>query len=181
MNFKRIRITESIFAVLFIGLAILTWAFPGRALESLAVFYGAAALLSGLVDLLLYLWTRQKSPWFAVGTLLPATISVIAGILLVSWPQAAAKALAIVFAIGFIAHSIAKLSGLSALRRYVHRPAYYLSLIMNLSGLGLGIVLLFSPYLSALLLNTFIGLALLALGLSSLRLALENWLEPGPF
>ncbi|NJP41614.1 hypothetical protein HCH52_11230 [Oscillospiraceae bacterium HV4-5-C5C] len=181
MNFKHVRITESAFAVLFIGLAVLTWIFPGRALETLAVFYGIAALLSGLVDLLLYLWTRQKSPWFAVGTLLPATISVLAGILLVIWPKAAAEALAIVFAIGFIAHSIAKLSGLSALRRYVSRPTYYLSLTMDCLGLGLGIVLLFSPYLSALLLNAFIGLALLALGISSLRLALEKWLEPGPF
>ena len=81
-------------------------------------------------------------------------------------------AIAILFPIWFIAHCLSRLSHLSLIRLTVGDAYYYFTLVINILGLVLGILMLFNPFAAMLSVSWIIGIYLILLGMDSLMLAI---------
>ena len=85
--------------------------------------------------------------------LISGILSVMCGIMLIANPNIGKWALTILMPIWFIAHSIAGLTRSNFIRLVGNAVYYYLSLILNVLGLIIGIIMIFSPAMSFLTLR----------------------------
>ena len=101
-------------------------------------------------------------------------LSVVAGLLVMVYPSAAAWALTIFFPLWFIMHCISRLTHLGIIRYVAGSGYYYFSLILNIIGLVLGFLMLLQPALAFLSMGFVIGAYLILLGIDSLVLAFSD-------
>ncbi len=76
-----------------------------------------------------------------------------------------AFAVAILFPIWFIAHCVGQLTNIGFIRLCGSETQYWVTLIVNVLGLVLGIMLLFNPFASAVSMVYIAGLYLLFVGI----------------
>lgn len=162
---------ELVLGVLLVIVGIYSFIRPLASLEAFVIVYGAIALFTGLVDISLYFGLEVKNSISAV-TLVGGILSVIVGFMILFWPNAGVWVMTILFPIWFIAHCIARLSNLGMLREYSGNGSYYISMFINILGILLGVLILFSPIASALSIAYLIGLYLMLLGIGSVCLAI---------
>lgn len=121
---------------------------PGSLLSGLIILYGILALFTGIEDILIYVRLSRFTGFGPLLSLISGILSVMCGIMLIANPDAGKWALLILFPIWFIARCIAGLTR-TGLIRLIGDPLYYcFSLILNILGLVLGFVMIFSPALS---------------------------------
>ena len=112
-------------------------------------------------------------------SLISGALSVMAGVMLLVYPNAGKWVLSLLFPLWFIAHCISRLSHGHMVRFVAGSAAYWFSLIINSLGLALGFLMLIKPYYSLLSITFMIGVYLILLGLDSLGEAFsrmgENW------
>lgn len=83
-------------------------------------------------------------------SLIAGILSVMCGIMLLANPNVGKWALTILMPIWFIAHCISGLTRVNLVRLIGNSFYYYFSLLLNILGLILGFMMLFSPMLSFL-------------------------------
>ena len=129
---------ELIIGVLLIALGVSTFARPEGLLTGVVVIYGIFAIFTGIEDILIY--ARVSRKW----------------------------ALSILFPMWFIAHCVSQLARIGMARiagRYFY---YYFSLITNIIGIVLGFMMIASPSLSFMTMQTMcyiVAFYLLLLGI----------------
>ena len=101
-------------------------------------------------------------------------MSVLAGLLMLVYPGAAAWALVILFPLWFIMHCISRLTHLGIVRYVAGNGYYYFSLVINIIGLVLGFLILLQPVLAVVSMSFIIGAYLILLGVDSIVLAFSN-------
>ena len=165
--------------VLLVLLGIFTLARPASALTGFIVAYGAVAVIMGVADILLYVRIAHFTGFGPIVSLLSGTLSVMAGVMLLVYPNAGKLILSVLVPLWFLAHCISRLSHGHMVRFVAGSAAYWFSLIINSLGLALGFLMLIKPYYSLLSITFMIGVYLILLGLDSLGEAFsrmgENW------
>ncbi|QQO10973.1 HdeD family acid-resistance protein [Breznakiella homolactica] len=165
---------ELILGILLIVLGILTFRNPVSALGSFVVIYGIAAIVSGIADIVLYVRLQRRTGFGPATAIISGILSILVGILLLFNINAGVFAFSFLFPIWFIVHCIARLSNLPLIRAIGGNGAYWWSMIINILGLILGIVLLFNPFASALSMVYLIGIYLVVLGIGSIVTAFSR-------
>ena len=107
---------ELIASIVLIALGIFTFLNPSKALSSLVVLYGLFALLTGIVDIVMYVRMERFTGFGPALSLAAGILSVMSGIMLMVYPSAGKWVLSLLFPIWFIAHCISRLCHLSTLR-----------------------------------------------------------------
>ena len=158
---------ELIIGVLLILLGIFTFIRPGQALTGLVVIYGVIAVIMGIADIVLYVQAERYTGFGPI-------VSLISGILLLVYPNAGKWVLSLLFPIWFIAHCISRLCHLSAIRIMAGNGIYYFTLVINIIGLVLGIMMVLSPVVSLLSISYIVGLYLILLGIDSVVMAFSR-------
>lgn len=173
MNTQRSHIEwlELITGILLILLGILTIISPGRALNSLVFVYGLLALISGISDIVFYVKTEKYTGFGPTISLIAGIMSIVAGAMLLAYPDASRYVMAVLIPVWFLAHSISHLSHLNRVRFLAGDGYYYFSLIVNILGLVLGMLILVRPIFSLLSMGWLIGIYLILLGVDSLLIA----------
>ncbi|MDL2214096.1 DUF308 domain-containing protein [Clostridia bacterium OttesenSCG-928-O13] len=159
---------ELILGILLIALGIYTFTAPTTALTSVVILYGIMAIVTGIADIVIYVKLERRTGFGPTLSLVAGIFSILAGFLILFNPGAGTWAVAILFPIWFIAHCISRLAGLGVTRVVAGKASYYCSLIINILGLLLGLMLLFNPWASALSVGYIIGFYLVLLGVGSL-------------
>lgn len=139
---------ELITGLLLIALGIVTIIKPDSILTSAVVIYGIIVIVMGIEDLLKYV---RVASFVGIGptlSLISGIFSVMCGVMLISNPDLGKWTLTVLFPIWFIAHCISKLTRVNFMRQFSDSFYYVLSLILNIVGVILGIVMFFSPSLS---------------------------------
>lgn len=157
-----------------ICLGILALVQPDWALTTLVVAYGIAAVVMGVTDILLFIRVERYTGLDPILSLISGVLSVMTGLMLVVYPHAGVLMLTVLFPIWFIAHVISRLMHLPQIRVVAGNGIYYLSLIIHIIGLILGIVMLFNPILTVTALRSLVGVYLLLLGIDSIVLAVSR-------
>lgn len=164
--------------VLFLS-GIYVLSHPLEGLAGVTIFYGILAAGTGIVDLIFYFKMERRTGFGPVAALVTGILSLLAGVLLLLQPAAGSLSLVILFPLWFVAHCISELARLPLIRWTAGKGYYYFSLIINIMGLILGVIMLAFPAASVLSLPWIAGIYLLLLGLHSVVLGLEkvisNW------
>lgn len=173
-NRRALGILDLILGILLFLAGLYALRHPLTALAGVVVFYGILAVATGIVDIVFYARMEQRTGFGPVTALIAGIFSIFTGILLLLRPGAGGLSLAILFPIWFIAHCISELARLPLLRWNGGRVAYWFSLVINILGLLLGLLMLVSPALSLFSLPWMAGLYLLLLGVNSIVLGIQN-------
>ena len=99
-------------------------------------------------------------------------LSVMSGSMLLVYPGAGKWILSLLFPVWFIAHCISRLTHLTVIRLTAGDFTYYFTLIVNIIGLALGIMMIFHPLISIVSAGYIIGFYLLLLGIDSIVMAI---------
>lgn len=165
---------ELIIGALLIFLGISTFINPGQALDGLVILFGIAAVIMGIADFMLYLRMERYLGFGPVVSLVSGVVSVMAGLMLILHPDAGRWILSLLFPIWFIAHCISRLTHLGSIRILAGNTLYCLTLVFNILGLALGLLMLLDPVLSVLSIGAIAGAYLLLLGIDSIILGLSS-------
>ena len=162
-------------AILFGALTILA---PGISLLTLAVLWGAFALVDGLFNLILAARgarTGRRWGWL----LFQGIVSVVAGSLTFVWPGIAVLVLLTLIAIWAVLTGIAEIAVAIRLRREIHGE--WLLATSGLVSIVLGVLLLSFPGSGALAVAWMIGVYAMVFGalLIGLGLRLNHWRRAG--
>ena len=142
-----------IVGILLILLGIFTFIRPDSMLTGAVVIYGITAIAMGIYDIVVYARLARFTGFGPTLSLITGIISVMCGTMLIADPNIGKWALTILMPIWFIAHSIAGLTRSNFIRLVGNAVYYYLSLILNVLGLIIGIIMIFSPAMSFLTLR----------------------------
>lgn len=146
---------------------------PAAALSGAALLYGAAAIVTGIVDILIYVRLERRTGFGPVFSLVTGIFSLIAGVIILFQPGAGEWTLVILFPIWFLAHCLSNLARLPLTRWITDSVNYYISLILNILGLLIGFMMLFSPAMSLFSLPLLISVYLIVLGIDSVILGIQ--------
>ena len=138
--------SELIAGILLILLGVFTFARPESMLSGLVVVYGIIAIVLGIEDIVVYVRLSRFTGFGPMLSLIAGILSVMCGIMLLANPNVGKWALTI----RFIAHCISGLTRVNLVRLIGNSFYYYFSLLLNILGLILGFMMLFSPMLSFL-------------------------------
>lgn len=165
---------ELVLGILLIALGI--WAFlePDRALTGMAIAFGLAAVVMGVADILLYIQVERFTGLGPVLSLVAGIMSVMSGMMLLAYPKAGVLALTLLFPIWFIAHCSSRLSHLHHIRFVAGRGMYAFTLVINIAGLVLGLLMVLSPLFTLAALRCFACAYLILLGIDGVVMAISR-------
>lgn len=170
---------ELIIGILLIIFGMVTFVRPGTALTGVIIVYGLIAVFTGIADIIFYVKMERHMGFGPTVSLVSGILSVLAGFMMLVYPGAARFAFAVFFPLWFIAHCISRLSHLNIVRFTAGSVYYYFSLIINILGLVVGIMMLFQPVVAMLSADMMIGIYMIMLGIDSIMIAVskigENW------
>lgn len=165
---------ELAIGVLLIVLGIWVFADPDLVLTGVVYAYGAAALIMGIADILLYIRVERFTGFGPIISLVSGILSVMSGVMLLVYPRAGVLALTLIFPIWFIAHCISRLTHLCHIRITAGDGMYYTTLVINIIGLILGCLMLLSPLFTITAIRCFAGVYLILLGIDSICIAVSR-------
>lgn len=160
--------------LLLILLGVFTLLYPDSALTGFVVVYGVAAVVMGVADILLYIRVSRFTGFGPIVSLLSGTLSVMAGVMLLVYPNAGKLVLSFLFPLWFIAHCISRMANLNKIRFFAGEFTYYFTLILNILGLVLGMLMLLDPWFSLLSLRVIVSFYLILLGVDCVILAFSK-------
>ena len=156
---------------------ILAFVWPGITLTVLILFFGAYAIVDGVLALYAAFRSRGQHVWASV---LEGILGIAAGLIAFFWPGITALALLIVIAVWAILTGVMEVIAAVELR-HVIRNEWFL-ILSGLLSVVFGILLLVQPAAGALALVWLIGLYAVIFGIGMLALAwrLRGLLEHMP-
>lgn len=169
---------EFILGVLLIILGLYTFISKEISLNGVIIAYGLVAIVTGFVDIATYADLDDRTGAGPIVSLVAGILSVLAGVVLFFNPLAGGWTLTILFPIWFIAHCIARLCNLSVTKFIGGPVAYWVSIIINIIGLVLGVLLLIDPWMSIFSYIYIVGAYMLLLGIESVVFAFCKMREP---
>lgn len=162
MNTKYTRIIK---AILFIIFGILVLSNTSEALRLVATYFGILAIAGGIISIFIgyrsSMHSQPSLPWYFEGT-----VSLLIGILIISYPEASVNFLMIVFGIWALIIGIVQLTAYSQFREMnLHSGSLLFSAV---AALIVAALLLFRPFQSAGFIAVIIALYALIYGITTL-------------
>lgn len=165
---------ELIVGILLVLLGIFSFVRPNGILTGIVIIYGLVAVITGISDIVFYVRVDRHIGFGPTVALVSGVLSVMSGVMLLTYPGAGKWILSLLFPIWFITHCISRISHLGFVRRTAGNLPYYLFLILNIIGLLLGVMMVFRPLISLLSVTYIIGFYLILLGVESIVTAFSK-------
>ena len=158
---------ELIEGILLIILGALAIASPGGILRWITIFYGVMAIVTGITDIIFYAKSERYIGFAPCVSLAAGVISVITGLALMAYPHIGELVVTLLLPLWFIAHSVSKLCHLGFIRSLYRGRYFYVSLVINVIGLVVGVLMIFWPQIALFSVGFLIGTYLIILGVDS--------------
>lgn len=165
---------EIILGILMVALGIYAFVRPVTAIMAIVVVYAIVAIITGIADFYIYYRLEKRGGFGSALMILSGILNIVVGILLMLNLNAGAWALSILFPIWFIVHCVARLANLDYVKAFGSSFEYWVSLIANVLGIILGVLILFNPLMGGISLVYFIASYLVVEGISSLVVGCGN-------
>lgn len=161
---KRFDWASLILGIVLVVLGCVSIMHPDKSLHLLCILVGVGLLLLGIYEL----WARSKmQEWFGYrsGWLLGTGIlDIVLGIVFLVYQNFGTTVIAVIFALWFIISSANELT-IAGFLHQLNVGYYWLLFILDILGLIIGVVLLFSPMLSAITMVWLISFYLIVIGI----------------
>lgn len=151
--------------ILLVLLGIFTFFNPRTLLRWVVRIYGIIAIITGLSDIVFYVKTTRYTGFGPVISLITGIISTMMGFMLAVYPGSGSWILVLMLPVWIIAHSISRLCHLDEIRNTSGDGHYYFSLVLNIAGIVLGILMIFSPSFNYLAAGIVIGVCMIVMGI----------------
>lgn len=165
---------ELIIGILLVALGIYTFINPGSTMTGIVVVYGLFAVVMGISDIVFYVKTEKYIGFGPAVSLISGIFSIMAGVMLLEYPNAGKWVMIMLLPIWFIAHSVSRLSHLHIIRITAGDFYYYFTLIVNIIGIVLGCMMIVWPSLSFFSASFLIGTYLILLGIDYIMTAVSK-------
>lgn len=166
---------ELIVGILLVIFGIYTLLHPGRTLTGIVVLYGIIAVVTGIADIVFYVRTERYTGFGPVVSLISGIFSIMAGFMLLVYPNAGKWIMILLLPIWFIAHGISRLSHLNIIRFTAGSFYYYVALIVNIVEIVLGCMMIVWPSVSLFSTGFLIGTFLVLLGVDNIITAISRF------
>lgn len=150
--------------IIFIIASIFILKNPETAILTLTISFGIIAIARGIMLIVAYSSVKELTTLKLKISLTIGILFVIIGIVLLAWPEFAARAFAYLVAVGFIADAFNNLIN-SSFVRPAGRGMFSLWIICSILLLVSGILLLLNPKVFGLTVTWFVGLSLIISGI----------------
>ena len=161
---KRFDWASLILGIVLVVLGCVSIMHPDKSLHLLCILVGGGLLLLGIYEL----WARSKmQEWlgYRSGWLLGTGIlDIVLGIVFLVYQNFGTTVIAVIFALWFIISSANELT-IAGFFHQLNVGYYRLLFILDILGLIIGVVLLFSPMLSAITMVWLISFYLIVIGI----------------
>ena len=165
---------ELILGTVLIILGVIMLKQPSGFLMWLVVVCGIIAICTGIADIILYVRMERFTGFGPVISLVTGILGVMAGFMLLVHPGAGTWAIAMVLPIWIIAHCISRLSHLQYMKMHSGMTYYTISLILNILGLLVGILLIFRPMITILSMGVLVGGFMIIEGVELILVGLDG-------
>ena len=165
---------EVLISILLVVFGIYTLFHPDRTLTGIVILYGLIAVVTGVFDIIFFVRTERYTGFGPVVCLISGILSIMAGIMLLVYPNAGKWIMVLLLPIWFIAHGISRLSHLHIVRYTAGKVFYYATLIVNILGIVLGCMMIIWPSVSLFSAGFLIGTYLILVGIDSIMMALSR-------
>lgn len=165
---------ELIVGIILIILGVVIMRQPVGVLTWIVILCGVLAICSGVGDIVLYVKMERFTGFGPVVSLVTGILSVMAGFMLTAHPEAGNWALAMILPIWIIAHCISRLSHLQYMKMHYGMTYYTISLILNILGLFVGILLIFRPMITILSMGVLVGGFMIIEGVELILVGLDG-------
>ena len=165
---------ELVVGIVLICLGIFAFVKPDLALTGLVFAYGIAAVIMGVADIILFIQVERYTGFGPMLSLISGVLSVMTGLMLVVYPGTGVLVLTVLFPIWFIAHAISRFAHLGHIRFVAGNGIYYVTLIINIIGLFLGILMVICPLFTLTTIRCFASAYLILLGVDSVVMAVSR-------
>ena len=145
-----------------------------REVMALVIVYGILALLMGIGDIVMYIRASRFTGFAPMLSLVSVILSVMSGIMLITYPDAGALILGVLFPLWFITHCTARLARLEWMKSIIRTGTFYCLMALNITGIIIGFLLLISPYHAVISTVYLVGAYLVLLGAESIVLAFSK-------
>ena len=163
---------ELIVGIILIILGVVIMRQPVGVLTWIVILCGVLAICSG--DIVLYVKMERFTGFGPVVSLVTGILGVMAGFMLVAHPGAGTWVLAMILPIWIIAHCISRLSHLQYMKMHFGMTYYTISLILNILGLIVGILLIFRPMITIFSMGVLVGAFLIIEGVECILAGLDG-------
>lgn len=158
---------ELIEGILLIILGALSMISPSGILRWITILYGLMAVVTGITDIIFYAKTERYIGFAPCICLITGVLSVITGLAMLVYPHIGELVVTLLLPIWFIAHSLSKLCHLGYIRHLYKGRYFYVTLVINVIGLILGVLMIFWPQIALFSVGFVIGTYLMILGVDS--------------
>lgn len=165
---------ELLTGILMIVLGILVFVIPNLVMTSMVAFFGIAAIVMGVTDIILFIRVERYTGFGPILSLITGIISVMSGVALLIYPKLGAIILTVLFPIWFIAHCISRLTQVHHIRLIAGNNMYVFTLVVNIIGIILGFMMLLSPVFTLSAIRSFAGCYLILLGVEGILTAVSR-------
>lgn len=171
---RRINWVNLIIGILLVVFGIYTLINPGRTLNWIVALYGLIAVITGISDIVLFVKTERYTGFGPVVSLISGIFSIMAGVMLLVYPNAGKWVMIMLLPIWFIAHCVSRLSHLGTVRYVIDRRYYHFSLVMNIIGIVLGCMMIIWPSILLFSAGVLIGIYMIIQGVDNIVMALNE-------
>lgn len=160
--------------LLMILLGVFTFVRPDGTATKMVMLYAVVALITGVCDIIFFVRSERYTGFSAIIALVCGVLSVMSGATLLVYPDAGHWVLDLLFPIWFIAHCVFRLANLSTVRQHAGKASWFFSLLINLLGIGFGLLMLIDPAVSVVSAEMIAGFYLIVMGVDSVAIAMSK-------
>ena len=165
---------ELIVGIILIIFGVVIMRQPVGVLTWIVILCGLIAVISGIGDIVLYVKMERFTGFGPVISLVTGILGIMAGFMLIAHPGAGTWAIAMILPIWIIAHCISRLSHLQYMKMHYGMTYYTISLILNILGLLVGILLIFRPMITILSMGVLVGGFMIIEGVELILVGLDG-------
>jgi uncharacterized membrane protein HdeD (DUF308 family) len=153
---------------IIVGIIMLVW--PGPSVFAFFVLFAAWLFIDGLLSIIGWLWQSRESR--SLWQLISGILAIIAAIVVILVPKAAAFALVVLVAVWAIVIGVVQIAGAFGFRK-MGVPFWWALLISGALGVIVGILLLLNPGAGIISLLWLLAIFLIVAGISVILLGIQ--------
>lgn len=165
---------ELIIGILLVIFGVYTLIHPSKTLTWIVVLYGLIAVITGISDIVFYVRADRYTGFGPIVSLISGIFSVMAGFMLLVYPNAGKWIMILLLPIWFIAHGISRLSHLRIVRYAAGNVYYYVTLVVNIIEIILGCMMIIWPSIALFSAGFLIGAYLILIGIDNIAMGVSR-------
>lgn len=166
---------ELLKGLLFLALGVIALCFPDFIFTGLVVFFGVVIVAIGAVNIALYIRARSKGDKGSPASLIMGALSALTGLVIIVNPAIGQGFFNIIFPLWFISYCLIRIISFESIRKAKGKGFSLVVLCLNILGVFIGVITLFSPTLFVMSMGILISINFFILAADSFMEALGNF------